>query len=31
LLNDLGREAIPAVADLLHPHGLPGHREPRKP
>ncbi len=28
--RDAGREAIPAVADLLHPHGLPGHREPRK-
>jgi hypothetical protein len=31
LLNDLRREAIPAVADLLHPHGLLGHREAAKP
>ena len=27
----LRREAIPAVADLLHPHGLLGHREAGKP
>ena len=31
LLNDLRREAIPAVAQLVHPRWLPGHREPRKP
>ena len=31
LLNDLGREAIPAVAGPLHPPGLTRDRQPRKP
>ncbi len=31
LMNDLGREPVPAVADSLHPLRLPGHQRDCKP